>query len=251
MCRRLQDPFLPTWIVRGQEEYREVHRPGGVSSPGNIVTVSDRDSQTSTPRGPRGRTGSPDYSPPEQQINNSFFVTSSPLPKVVVPKKSDQGPQAAGSSGSQAGPSVVISSDNQQYRGTLNPAVPSFTPFGIGTRVVKLQQPAPAFIVPSQAPRKHPLTIPEQEFSSLNAAVAAWTPAVNHYPTLPPVYTSEIKVHTADQRSVGRPVAEVTSNKVQSFTCQCFHEASKCVCAEAIYHCELTVEVKLKAGTRQ
>ena len=250
-------PALPE-VVRGQEEYREVRSPaivnsaaissGAVSSPGLIVTLSDSDSQTSTPRGQRSRTGSPDYSPPEQQRNNLFFVTSSPSPKVV--------PQASGSSGSQAGPSVVISSDNQQFRGTLNPTVPSFTPgftpFEIGTRrVVKLQQAAPAFIEPSQAPRKHPLTIPEQEFSSLNAAVAAWTPAVNHYPTLPPVFTSEIKVHTADQRSVGRPVAEVTSNKVQSFTCQCFHEASNCMCAEAIYRCELTVEVKLKAGTRQ
>ena len=48
-----------------------------------------------------------------------------------------------------------------------------------------------------------------------------------------------------DARIIGR------INKVQSFTCQCFHEASKCVCAEAIYRCELTVEVKLKAGTRQ
>ena len=33
---------------------------------------------------------------------------------------------------------------------------------------------------------------------------------VNHYPPLPPTYTSQIKVHTGDQRSVGRPVAEVS-----------------------------------------
>jgi hypothetical protein len=30
-------------------------------------------------------------------------------------------------------------------------------------------------------------------------------------------------------------------NKVQSFTCQCFNESNKCVCAEATYRCELTV----------
>ena len=46
-----------------------------------------------------------------------------------------------------------------------------------------------------------------------------------------------------DARIIGR------INKTQTFTCQCFHEASKCVCAEATYRCELTVEVKLKAGT--
>ena len=60
-------------VVRGQEEYRQVYGQAPVSSPGLIVTLSSDSessrgigSRTSTPRGERSITASPDYSPPEQ-----------------------------------------------------------------------------------------------------------------------------------------------------------------------------------------
>jgi hypothetical protein len=48
-----------------------------------------------------------------------------------------------------------------------------------------------------------------------------------------------------DARIVGR------IKKIQSFSCECFNEATRCVCQSATYRCELTVEVKLRAGTQQ
>ena len=356
-------------VIRGQEEYRQVYGQAPVSSPGLIVTLSSDSessrgigSRTSTPRGERSITASPEYSPPDQfQRNISFFVTGSPQAEAAGSSSVAQVAQAAGSG---ARSSVLIPKEAR-----LNPAASVFRPFGINQQV-PLNPPASVFAAEPEKNKTPSLEL--SALAALNDAVAAWTPVVNNYlPPPAPTFVSNLQVTPSDQRSAGRPVAEVTRvvpivaatrterrfvpispvattpsagpvrrpeprhfalrtqpapdmplqsepaavveisvvpvagveappvpvaeaprvpnravrlgdvtpsgnvrpivarfnypvssrftdarivgriKKIQSFSCECFNEATRCVCSSATYRCELTVEVKLRAGTQQ